>query len=75
MATIDFQIIPDSQTDMDPSLYTFSGSGLGFFGATQGSSVQIGAFQDTTNVTNADGSEIKDATNNNKYVAVRFLAA
>lgn len=72
MATIDFQIIPDSQTDMDPSLYTFSGSGLGFFGATQGSSVQIGAFQDTTNVTNADGSEIKDATNNNKYVASTF---
>ena len=69
MATIDFQIIPDSTTTMAPSLYTLSGSGLGFFGATQGSSVQIGAFQDTTNVTNADGSEIKDATNNNKYVA------
>jgi hypothetical protein len=72
MATIDFQIIPDSTTTMAPSLYTLSGSGLGFFGATQGSSVQIGSFQDTTNVTNADGSEIKDATNNVKYVAATY---
>jgi len=32
------------------------GSGLGFFGSTFGSSVQIGSYQDTTYVTNSDGT-------------------
>ena len=65
MAQIDFQLL--TQNTMVPSLTTLSGSGLGFFGTTQGSSVQIGSFQDTTNVSNADGSVIKDSTNNIKY--------
>ena len=69
MATIDFQIITDGSKNMNPAVYTLSGSGLGFFGTTTGSSVQIGAFQDTTNVSNGDGSEITDSTNNIKYVA------
>ena len=58
MAQIDFQI--HTVNTMVPSVETLSGSGLGFFGTTQGSSVQIGAYQDTTNVSNADGSVIKD---------------
>jgi len=57
---------------MVPSVETLSGSGLGFFGTTQGSSVQIGAYQDTTNVSNADGSVIKDSTNNIKYTTSAF---
>ena len=72
MATIDFQLLEDGSS-MTPKLYTFSaGSGLGFFGATEGSSVQIGAFQDSTNITNGDGSVIKDSTNNIKYVTNVF---
>ena len=70
MAQIDFQIL--TQNTMIPSLETLSGSGLGFFGSTQGSSVQIGSFQDTTNVSNADGSVIKDSTNNIKYTTSVF---
>ena len=70
MAQIDFQLL--TQNTMVPSLTTLSGSGLGFFGSTQGSSVQIGSFQDTTNVSNADGSVIKDSTNNIKYTTSVF---
>jgi hypothetical protein len=67
MAIIDFQIL--GQNDGDPSLETLSGSGLGFFGLSAGSSVQIGAYQDTTYVSNGDGSVTKGTTNNIKYVA------
>ena len=70
MAQIDFQIL--TVNTMVPSVNTLSGSGLGFFGSTQGSSVQIGAYQDTTNVSNADGSVIKDSTNNIKYTTNVF---
>ena len=70
MAQIDFQI--HTVNTMVPSVETLSGSGLGFFGTTQGSSVQIGAYQDTTNVSNADGSVIKDSTNNIKYTTSAF---
>ena len=38
------------------SQQNIAGSGLGFYGATFGSSVQIGSFQDTTFVTNAAGT-------------------
>jgi len=70
MAIIDFQIL--GQNDADPSLETLSGSGLGFFGLSAGSSVQIGAFQDTTFVSNGDGSVTKDQSNNIKFVAGTF---
>ena len=70
MAQIDFQI--HTVNTMVPSVETLSGSGLGFFGTTQGSSVQIGAYQDTTNVSNADGSVIKDSSNNIKYTTSVF---
>ncbi len=57
---------------MVPGTETLSGSGLGFFGATAGSSVQIGAFQDTTFVSNGDGSATSGETNNVKYVSSTF---
>lgn len=67
MADIRFQILgnPDMTTDR----YTLGGSGLAFYGATAGSSVQIGSYQDNTYVANSDGSTYTDATNNIKYVA------
>jgi hypothetical protein len=67
MAIIDFQIL--GSNNAEPSLQTLSGSGLGFFGATAGSSVQIGSYQDSTYVSNGDGSVTKDQTVNVKYVA------
>ena len=70
MATIDFQVNYTNQ--MVPQTETLSGSGLGFFGETAGSSVQIGAFQDSTLVSNGDGSETTGQANNIKYVASTF---
>ena len=70
MATIDFQI--DYQADSDAGVETLSGSGLGFFGETTGSSVQIGAFQDSTHVSNGDGSSTPDQANNIKFVGSTF---
>ena len=52
MATIDFQV--NYSNAMVPGTETLSGSGLGFFGATAGSSVQIGAYQSSTFVSNGD---------------------
>ena len=43
------------------------GSGLGFYGASFGSSVQIGSFQDKTFVTNAAGTAQGPAARNLKY--------
>tara|TARA_Y100000593_G_scaffold85589_1_gene162866 strand:+ start:2997 stop:3926 length:930 start_codon:yes stop_codon:yes gene_type:complete len=43
------------------------GSGLGFYGASFGSSVQIGAFQDRTFVTNSAGTAQGQAANNIKF--------
>jgi len=66
MAEIRFQVL--NQTNGSVSLDTLSGSGLAFYGASAGSSVQIGAHQDNTNVANADGSQFKDSTPNVKFV-------
>lgn len=70
MAIIDFQILGNNNGT--PSIETLSGSGLGFFGATAGSSVQIGSFQDTTYISNGDGSVTKGQTSNVKYVGNTF---
>ena len=43
------------------------GSGLGFFGATFGSSVQIGSYQDSTYVTNSDGTTQGPVDYNTKF--------
>jgi len=45
-----------------------STSGVGFYGATFGSSVQVASFQDSTFVTNSNGTVNGGALNNNKYV-------
>ena len=58
MAEITFGI--DSQDNI-------VGSGLGFYGASFGSSVQIGAFQDKTFVTNSAGTAQGPAANNIKF--------
>lgn len=46
------------------------GSGLGFYGASFGSSVQIGSYQDKTFITNADGT-----TNGGNAYNFKFTAA
>ena len=70
MAEIRFQLL--KQADGSPALDTLSGSGLAFYGATAGSSVQIGAYQEVTRVANASGSTYEDDTNNIQYVASTF---
>tara|TARA_Y100000401_G_scaffold36988_1_gene27699 strand:+ start:2192 stop:3184 length:993 start_codon:yes stop_codon:yes gene_type:complete len=70
MAEIRFQLL--KQANGQPALASLSGSGLAFYGATAGSSVQIGAYQGTTFVANADGSTYKDETNNIKYKTTVF---
>jgi hypothetical protein len=45
-----------------------NGSGLGFFGAGFGQSVEVGAYQDSTYITDANGSKSVGVVNNNKYV-------
>jgi len=70
MAEISFQLL--GATTMAPSLTTLSGSGLAFYGASAGSSVQIGSYQENTYVANSDGSIYKDATTNIKYVASTY---
>ena len=70
MAIIDFQLL--NNNNGTPSLETLSGSGLGFFGATAGSSVQIGQFQERTNVTTANGSTVGSSVTNIKYTTGAF---
>jgi len=72
MAIIDFQLLNQANPENGQTLSTFSGSGLGFFGATAGSSVQIGSYQDSTYVSNADGSVTKNQTSNIKYIGTAF---
>ena len=65
MAEISFQLLQNNNGT--PTLRSFSGSGLAFFGATAGSSVQIGAYQDTTRVSNSTGSSYTSAAVNTKF--------
>ena len=44
-----------------------SGSGLGFFGGSFGASVEINKFQDTTFITDGNGTVQGGAANNVKY--------
>ena len=72
MAQIIFQTNVGADAKAPAASYTLSGSGLGFFGTTAGSSVQIGSYQDTTYISNADGSVTSGQANNNKYVASTY---
>ena len=67
MAIIDFQVLYG--TNMEPTHTTIGGSGLGFFGTSRGSSVQIGSYQDTTFTSTGDGSTTGANCNNIKFVA------
>lgn len=72
MAAIYFQTDIGANARAPAATYTLSGSGLGFFGTTAGSSVQIGAYQSSTYVSNADGSTTSGQANNTKYVASTY---
>jgi len=67
MAEITFRLLGENTGDPSPTVNNLSGSGIGFFGATAGSSVAVNAYQDTSYVSNGNGSTIADATNNIKY--------
>lgn len=57
MADIKFYATETSPTEVDGKLITHQdGSGLGFYGASYGISVPIGGRQDTTWLTNSDGT-------------------
>jgi len=66
MATIDFQI--KYQANMQANEPSLHGSGVAFFGPTQGSSVQISSYQDSTYISNGDASTVKGQANNTKFV-------
>jgi len=69
MPDIRFQILGENNGQPANGLDTLSGSGLAFFGASAGSSVQIGDYQQTTYISNGDASVIADASSNIRYVA------
>ena len=72
MAAITFQTNIGADAKAPDATYTLSGSGLGFFGTTAGSSVQIGSYQDSTFISNADGSATSGQANNTKYLASTY---
>ena len=49
------------------SINNLSGSGLGFFGGSFGQSVQLNNWQDTTFITDGNGTNNGGAGNNMKY--------
>jgi hypothetical protein len=49
-------------------ILNLSGSGLGFFGSSFGQSVEVGAYQDSTYITDGTGSTQGGAVVNNKYI-------
>jgi hypothetical protein len=51
----------------EASAVDLSGSGIGFYGASFGTSVQVGQYQDTSFITNSTGSAQGPQTDNNKY--------
>jgi len=65
MAELRFQVLGNA--DGSPSRASLGGSGLAFYGATGGSSVTIGEYQQTSFVANADGSTFTDATSNVQF--------
>lgn len=59
----------------DPTLISHgAGSGLGFYGGGFGISVPVGSYQDTTYVTNANGTASGVRANNTKYTSVSGLS-
>ena len=63
-----------SAFDDDPSLIDHTnGSGIGFFGGGFGISVPVGQYQDTSYVTNGDGTSSGVKLNNTKFTSVSGL--
>lgn len=52
-----------------------SGSGVGFYGSTHGISVPIASYQDSTFITNADGTGQGAQLHNSKYINVSGVSA
>jgi len=52
----------------DFTIYSLAGSGLGFFGSAFGASVQVGEYQQTTFITNGDGTSQGPQVDNIKYL-------
>lgn len=50
------------------TIANLAGSGLGFFGASFGQSVEVGSYQDTTYITNGTGSIEGNACENTKWI-------
>lgn len=51
----------------DTNINNLGGSGLGFYGGSFGASVAVGAFQQTTFITNSNGTALGPQTNNIKW--------
>jgi len=66
MAEIKFYANVDG-TESDTLINHTTGSGLGFYGSAHGISVALGTRQDTTFVTNANGTAEGTAVNNTKF--------
>ena len=77
MAAITFHINDFGAASADdPTLIEHgAGSGLGFYGGGFGISVPVGQFQDTTFVTNANGTEQDVRAQNTKFTAVSGLSS
>ena len=56
-----------AQIDFYADTYNLNGSGLGFYGTGFGQSVDVGAWQDTTFITNGAGTAQGQQVNNVKY--------
>lgn len=71
MATITFHanVLGGASPDDATLIDHVDGSGLGFFGGGFGISVPVGSYQDSTYVTNGNGTQYDFQTNNLKYVS------
>jgi hypothetical protein len=76
MAAITFHINNfGAASTVDPTLISHGvGSGLGFFGGGFGISVPVAQYQDTTFVTNSNGTTSGIRGNNTKYTSISGLA-
>lgn len=57
-----------AQIDFYADTFNLNGSGLGFYGAAFGQSVDVGSYQNTTFITNGNGTAQGQQTNNIRYL-------
>lgn len=67
MATINFYGNLTTATNVSGVYIDHASSGIGFFGGDFGLSVPVDSFQDTTFITNSDGTSQAEQLNNTKY--------